>query len=300
MASIVEFGDALLRTGDLDPVYVAIAGRKNPIDAPTKARLCLAYWCFYHLGAAAKLAEISQPRAFWKAMMQAAANPPLKDGSRAWPRGSERRHYRGQQAVASMTELVGKYGKLGVPGAAVFEMMGLPLGVTKSTYSQVARSVMSHRGFGQWIAFKIADMGERVLGLDIDFSDCHLGIYKDPRQGAAVAAIEWQEEAGAILPGVDFPAHAPWEYPISDDELAVTVAHYVNLWRKKRAKALPSKDRLVNVQEIETIFCKYKSHLKGHYPVGKDTIEVYHGLEGWGDLANQLRSNMEEIRNNFA
>ena len=47
--------------------------------------------------------------------------------------------------------------------------------------------------------------------------------------------------------------------------------------------------RRVNVQEVETIFCKYKSHLKGHYPVGKDSEEIRHALEGWGDTAQELQ-----------
>jgi hypothetical protein len=43
--------------------------------------------------------------------------------------------------------------------------------------------------------------------------------------------------------------------------------------------APPARDRLVNVQECETVLCKYKSHINGHYPPGKDTLEVLHGLK---------------------
>jgi hypothetical protein len=139
------------------------------------------------------------------------------------------------------------------------------------TFQTVSETVQRNRGFGPWIAFKIADMSERVLGYNTSFSDCHLGIYKDPRKGAALARTGDQD------------------YPITDAELEETVNHHVALWRRKRAKAPPHGDRLVNVQEIETIFCKYKSHINGHYPVGKDTREVHHGLEGWGDLAEQLQ-----------
>ena len=135
-------------------------------------------------------------------------------------------------------------------------------------------------------------MSERVLGFPTDFSDCELGIYKDPRQGAAVAYLEafgdpaeqtaWQKK--------------PWDYPLSNAELKLSVDHWTAHWRKKRAKAPPTRDRLVNVQEIETIFCKFKSHLKGHYPVGKDTHEVYHGLANWGDLAIQLRQGVPHAK----
>jgi hypothetical protein len=32
---------------------------------------------------------------------------------------------------------------------------------------------------------------------------------------------------------------------------------------------------------LETIWCKYGSHLNGHYPLGNDLREIRHGLEGW-------------------
>lgn len=290
MTSVTDFGRQLLRTGDLDPVYVALHGANLPPD--TLARLCLAYWCFYHLGAAAQLAEIKQPSKFWDAMMHAARNEGLRpDGSKPWPRGAERRHFRGHQAVEAMAELSNRYPHSKGP-IAVAGMLGVrPFEAAPTTYSAVARSVQTHRGFGPWIAFKIADMSERLLGCNTDFSDCHLGIYKDPRQGAAVALLEWspRDEAREYegLRGLDAK---PWEYPISDGQLADTVTHYVKVF--KGYKAPPDSNRPVNVQEVETIFCKYKSHLKGHYPPGKDTRELRHGLKGWGDLADELRRHL--------
>ena len=139
------------------------------------------------------------------------------------------------------------------------------------SFQEVSNAVQANRGFGSWISFKIADMAERVLGYDVSFDDCELGLYKDPRKGAALARSGDQD------------------YPITDQELTKTVNKYVEHWRKKKQKAPPGFDRLVNLQEIETIFCKFKSHVNGHYPLGKDITEVRHGLEGWGDLAQQLQ-----------
>lgn len=277
--TVVEFGDQLLRTRDLDPVYVAVAA--SNLDTATLHRLCLAYWCFYSLGTAAHLAEIKQPKRYWDAMEEAAANVgEREDGSKPWPRGAERRHFRGEQATRPMAELRAKYK---TATDAVVGMTGIDGG--SGDFKYVSQTVQEHRGFGPWIAFKIADMAERVLRIPVDFENCELGIYKDPRQGAAIAylALQDPEDAEQMTPD-----GKPWNYPITDSELKATVDHYVALWRKKRAKAPPHNDRLVNVQEVETIFCKYKSHLKGHYPIGKDCREVFHGLHGWGDLADQL------------
>jgi hypothetical protein len=287
-ATIVEFGDQLLRTRDLDPVYVAVAA--SGLDSSTTYRLLLAYWCFYHLGVAAYIAEEGHtPKQFWAFMATAAKNEGvLKDGSKPWPRGAERRHFRGAQAVDPVGSLIAKYRDA---EEAVLGMLGGCIPGLSYTFKSVTGAVQRHRGFGPWIAFKIADMAERVLRLPVDFSDCELGIYKDPRQGAAVAFVQ---KHGGSVPGkfqheLDGP---PWHYAITDDELRYTVDHYVKLWRRKHALAPPWNDRPVNVQEIETIFCKYKSHLKGHYPEGKDTREIGHGLEGWGDLAEQLKKGL--------
>jgi hypothetical protein len=299
MNSVTEFGKQLLKTGDLDPVYVAL--HSASLDEPTLHRLVLAYWCFYHLGLAAKLAEIKNPKKYWEAMMTAAVNA---GEPKPYPRGSERRHYRGAQAVASMASLISLYPK---GASAAIEGFIQPQGVYakpvrglipagKYTYNSVSASAMKHRGFGEWIAFKIADMSERVLGYDTDFSDCHLGIYKDPRQGAAVAYLEWQR-GGADLntpKALQVVEDKPWDFPILDTELKATVEHYVKVFKKFTAPG--GTPRPVNVQEVETIFCKYKSHLKGHYPMGKDTREIHHGLTGWGDLAQELQRGLPPVQ----
>jgi hypothetical protein len=55
--------------------------------------------------------------------------------------------------------------------------------------------------------------------------------------------------------------------------------------------------RVLAVQEYETILCKYKSHLSGHYPMGKDTREILHVLRDprWGPLAQRLAGNLEKL-----
>lgn len=280
--TIEDFGAALIKSGDLDPVYIAV--HKAGLDEETRHRLCLAYWCLYHLGAASKLAEIKSPKKFWDTLMAAAVNEGL-----AWPRGSERRHFRAANAINAVGCLVQRYK---TPRAAVLGMLGQNEGTLGDgmTFATVAKAVQTHVGFGPWIAFKIADMSERVLGWPTDFTGCELGVYKDPRQGGALAWYERALAAGTVAG--TFKAQ-PWNYPITNQELTEVISHYVRHFRK--FKAPPTGDRAVNVQEVETIFCKYKSHRKGHYPLGKDTRETRHGLDGWGDLAQQLRAGLPAV-----
>ena len=93
--------------------------------------------------------------------------------------------------------------------------------------------------------------------------------------------------AMARLHRLKIGAQVPWEAHITDSEVREEFAFWVQHWRRR--KAPPFHDRPVGVQEVETIFCKWKSHVKGHYPLGKDTRELHHGLQGWGALAEKLR-----------
>lgn len=45
--------------------------------------------------------------------------------------------------------------------------------------------------------------------------------------------------------------------------------------------APPRHERAIDLQEVETILCKWKSHMNGHYPVGKDIVEISQGLQPW-------------------
>jgi hypothetical protein len=123
--------------------------------------------------------------------------------------------------------------------------------------------------FGPWIAFKMCDVMERCLDLPVDFADCNLGFYKEPRAGAALLATG---DAEARI-----------------DDAALTAVSAALLSRLGGLKAPPDRKRRINVQEAETVLCKYKSSCNGHYPLGKDTREVFEALHGWGKYADRMR-----------
>lgn len=238
-----KFGEQLLTTKDLDPVYVMLHNAKLPYD--NLARFCLAYWCFYHVGVAARISE-QRDRKYWLEMKKAYHFK--------WPRGAERRHFRGEKALQAIERLA----RYRSPETVVHVMLE-----GCNTFNEISESVQVFPQFGPWIAFKVADMAERVLEHDVDFSDCHLGIYREPLAGAKLI-------------------HGP------DCDIRDTVA---TLEREFRAFLAPPRyDRPVNVQEVETILCKYKSHYNGRYPLGKDRREIYEALHGWGGLAEHLQA----------
>lgn len=192
---------------------------------------------------------------FYQGLQDVASNQ-----TRRFPRGAERRHFRGQNAIDLVSDLRRKYPR--APEDFV-------LGVSGPSFGVISKRVQLHVGFGPWIAFKIADMLERVFEYPVDFSNCALSMYTEPVKGAVLACEKWGEPQGTFVSSV---THAV-------DRLMAQFGDFV---------APPRPGRFVDIQEIETILCKWKSHMKGHYYVGKDTHEISEGLKDWGGLAQEL------------
>jgi hypothetical protein len=102
---IFKFGDALIRSRDLDPVYCALYGAQ--LSEP-ELSLLLAYLAFYHLGFAAWLSEHEGVN-YWQAMLVAAKNETPSPLGGRWPRSSERRHFRGVKCVNAVNWLRRNY-----------------------------------------------------------------------------------------------------------------------------------------------------------------------------------------------
>jgi hypothetical protein len=232
-AEVLEFGQALVETGDLDPVYIYLTAKK--LKDPALRRWLLAYSMFYHVGVSDYLSQYEDDE-FWKAVG--------KD-FQTFPRGEERRHFRGQVAINAVT-----YMSEFVPETVV------DYWYKDLKFKEVIAAIQTLPLYGPWISFKLADMGERCLGLNIDFSECELNFYKEPRMGAAL-----------VLTGNP-------NYPIQGKEVLSVVDYITTNLNDKDLRAPPGGDRRLNIQEAETILCKYKSFKKGHYYVGKDIEAV--------------------------
>jgi hypothetical protein len=276
---LLEFGEKLIESGDLDPVYVALNGHntdQHSWEDGARERFLVAYWCLYHAGAACYVAQ-HDANDFWGVLAQAARNTdPAPTGGR-WPRGHERRHWRGRQAVDSLNELTTRYS---YPEEMVRYVAG-----EGGSFAQVSARAQEHRGFGPWIAFKICDMLERCLGVPIEFgSDAAFnGIFKDPME----AAVQfWRVSQGFERRAAVYPKDVRATVRAVVEHVR---AHFHN--HREDFGAPPLADRPINVQEIETILCKWKSHMNGHYPLDNDTVEIKAGLREWmphSPLASQF------------
>ena len=260
---VIEFGEALIRTRDLDPVYCAVHDARMPRDQ--LHRWLLAYWCFYHVGAASYISE-RKGDDYWDWMRVAAINESgPKDNaigpSDRWPRAAERRHFRGPKCVEAILRLKDEYPK---PELAVRDLI-LP------SEKAILRKIKDWYLFGSWIGFKAADMLERCAGAKVSFDEGLGLIYSEPRKTLDLLA---QKHGGT--------AEEQWKR---------LLGHFSS------TPAPPALDRGCGPSECETIACKYGSYLNGHYWVGKDIHEQRPALKGWGKTAEKiLKAYPEEVK----
>lgn len=260
LAEIIDFGEQLLKTGDLDPVYIALWEAKLP--KKQLKRLLLAYFFFYQLGVAARLSEM-EGAAFWGLAWAAAENqhiPPSMDdlpGDR-WPRGTERRHFRGPKCIAAIDVLRRKH-----EDHPEYHIDDLFFDDADSWQLEtIMDRVKLWPMCGDWIAFKVPDIIERVVGNKIVFPENLTLLYKEPRAALDMLTIPAEEASKQLLK--HFGQHL----------------------------APPRRERSCGVAETETMLCKWKSFVHDKYYVGKDIHEIRSGLKGWGSTADKLLKHM--------
>lgn len=243
--SCYDFGRRLLETNDLDPVYVLV--HEAGLDPTERSHWLVAYWCFYHVGTASWIAEGMRSGDYYRRLAVAA-------GSKEYPRSSERRHFRGEAARKSVewiTErtvevLFSPFNEAGSGGLSAEEVMDY---------------VQEWVGFGPWIAFKVADMLERLGIVRVEF-DLGTVMYDSP---AKAAQLLWDEHN----PGLDSSREPGGVEVWAVEQILSELGSF---------KAPPRYERLINAQEAETILCKWKSYMGGHYHVGEDVAACRNGL----------------------
>lgn len=262
---VVEFGRRLIESGDLDPLYLALWHAKLTKD--TLCRWLVCYWCYYHAGLCCWVCDQKQ---FFPTLLKIA-----KSGT-DFPRGTERRHFRGKLAVDSVTKLSERF------DSAIEIVEWLAAG--GPTAAGVTRRIKQLHGFGEWISWKVPDMIDRLnLGTVRFVPDDVSLMFKTSKEGAIKTCEVCSVE--------------------SKDQLRSAHSYL----KRKLGKLLapPRYERRINVQETETIFCKWKSHLGGHYPLGKDTHEIRVGLREWRPgvtsrkLLKGLRDGLEGCDNGY-
>lgn len=247
--SVYEFGARLLETNDLDPIYLML--HCVNVDKDQMQLWLLAYWCFYHSGTASWI--VDQPD-YWEAMFKAA-------GSKDYLRCSERRHFRGDNALNSVSYLSQE---------DVEQRLNPIMNGTQIPANEVMAYVKQWTGFGPWIAFKVADMIERLGFAQVLFDVNNIEIFKSPREGAELMYLMYGD---------------PKIKPTNIVSWAINKI----LQKLNPFKAPPRYERLINVQEAETILCKWHSYMNGHYIIGEDIEALKKSLTHYKDSRTSKR-----------
>jgi hypothetical protein len=279
---IKPFGEQLLRSGDLDPIYIALT--QLGLETYQTYRWLLAYWAFYSAGTACHLSE-KRGDDFWAGMLTAAENKeplpwvtprPWSDpkvtpyaASERWPRGHERRHFRGPRCV----DAVNKWRSTWETPENLVRMIAFGTGALRSDtahFVDLKRRAKLVPMFGDWIAFKIGDMLDRCGVVHVEFAFDE-AFYDSPRDAALLHHAREKERGDTEA------------FLCKDDKERIkwAVSDLSNHYARLGLKAPPFQDRDVDLQELETIFCKWKSHLNGHYPLWNDVREIREGVAPW-------------------
>lgn len=259
--TIETFGANLLSWEDLDPIYTALV--RSGMEPAALRRWLLVYSCCYHAGVASYVTDQYDGNSnnFWASLFDWAENtverPPPTGLADRWPRGSERRHSRGLIAKVMVRELYKRYKER---PEDFIEACVAP------SVAEVSKRVRAHYNYGPWIAFKIADLIDRVLGKPVNFDAASIFLFDSPREAAEM--VYW-ESACTEAPEPDAAA------------LAHVMSDLVKHFNDAGYLAPPQLDRPIGNAEVETILCKWKSHVGGHYDVGHDILEIREGLEPW-------------------
>lgn len=253
IATIEEFGHQLFTSGDLDPLYIAL--HKAAFNRNHLKRWLLAYWCCYHAGASSVISESPH---YWATLETMAGNIALTPIGTRWPRGHERRHFRGDKAIHAvryMQQFIER-----PEGHVEWLESAAP------NFGEIRARVLELPQFGPWIAFKVADMIDRVLRTHVDFTNSDVFMFEQP----ASSALEvWKSRNNGQPPSPD-----------AIPSITRTLVEYFQQYQ-----APPLYDRPANIQEVETILCKWKSHNNGSYPMGIDSHELREGLKQWSSAS---------------
>lgn len=247
--SVWDFGQQLLDTNDLDPIYCMLWEAKLPRE--TLLKWLLSYWCHYHSGTASWTVDQD---CFWDALMAVA-------GSKEYPRCPERRHFRGQNAIKSVLDLQKQ---------TVKERLDPITNGTEIAANDLMKYVQQWVGFGPWIAFKAADMIERLGLAKVRFDVNNITLFDSPREGAELMYLKYGNHK--IKP---------------TNVVSWSIKQLLYFFQGRLAP--PRYERPINVQEAETILCKWKSHCNGHYQPGEDIESLRKTLRHYKDSPTSKR-----------
>lgn len=232
-------------TGDSDPVYWAVAAAYRNISPEWATRFSVAMLAYYHMGTALQAAEL-EGDAFWSFLSNIYPTA---------PRGSERRHFRGEAGIRGLRSMR----EWSNDPDYFFKRF-----VTNS-YAQVRHVCESElSGFGPYFQLKICDYMDRCLQIPIiNYRGLGQNLPTEPAKALALIGLGTWDNLCEQVQG--------WKIPAAPDFM-----------------------RYAGPAEVETSLCGWKTtKFKGNW-FGADIADKREAL-GSGIRADQMRSWMPPL-----
>ncbi len=249
----LKFSNAMLVTGDIDPVYPVLIHLTREMDKEDALWLSFLYVAWYNLPVGATAFDLGSP-----------SPELLPQIDWSWPTGIERRANRGGKVVfhiESYLKQVKEHGSQWQYYTAGLNMEAKSLAHRQDNWRIVNQRLQTIHLNGRWAAYKHCEIIRRVHGLPMEAPDMGNAFSSGPRQGLALFYGEVEgnsPDAIALLDrqGEDLIGRM--------DKWGVTV----------------------DIEELETLMCNWKSLVNGKYYIGHDIDElleqIHVGTErGW-------------------
>ncbi len=241
-----KFAEVTILTNDLDPSYEFLYKARSLKGEEWSERFIVHYLCFYDLGGAVACADKTTADTFW---------PYMFEGYSSFPRGTERRHTRGDGGLRFLQNL-----SLHGSPHSIWTTMWAP---TYTELVKVFKDKFAGCGFGPYFIWKVLDFQERVWGRPISLSLAE-AVKHCPDEPRKCAAILWP--------------HLPFV------EALEKVTYYIH-----RMPAPPSFNRPCSYQEAETVLCMLKGYfITKTHTIGDDIDSKYLQLHRWPELQELL------------
>lgn len=132
--------------------------------------------------------------------------------------------------------------------------------------ARAMKEVGKMKYYGPWASWKVCDLASCVLGIDIDFSTIDFQkTYEYPLKGVLV------------VNGYDEHDTAMLKDPNVFKFMLEEVFRQLEPIMGENSPHSQTK-RPMNMQEVETLLCKYHAHQKGKYPIGHDISRLRNNI----------------------
>lgn len=234
----LNFVKAIVDTGDIDPTYYAFRGIRKDLGEKDVKKMLVSMLMFYDIGVACQLTEVPDNK-YWDAVES--IYPDCR-------RGSERRHFRGENGRKSIASIK----PFGSPDKFWDAMYGKDYITIRDNFKNIS-------GFGDYFIWKYADYCDRVFDMPVNMEGAIKFLPGEPREGSKIIAREMSLK--------------------DENNFEATIAYCLSETNKIGLMAPPAFERPVGLLEIETAYCMYKHAVTGNDFVGNDILNKHHVLK---------------------